>query len=54
MRMRDGDSLVENLNAFNTLVGELVSVEILIDLPKFQMKISVSVYCALYQTHGIV
>jgi hypothetical protein len=28
MRMRDGDSVVENLNAFNTVVSQLVSVEI--------------------------
>jgi hypothetical protein len=28
LRMRDGDSVVEHLNAFNTLVSQLVSVEI--------------------------
>jgi hypothetical protein len=28
MRMRDGDSMAENLNAFNTMVSQLVSVEI--------------------------
>jgi hypothetical protein len=28
MRMRDGDSVVENLNAFNTMVSQLVSIEI--------------------------
>jgi hypothetical protein len=28
LRMRDGDSVVENLNAFNTVVRQLVSVEI--------------------------
>ena len=28
LRMRDGDSMVENLNAFNTMVSQLVSVEI--------------------------
>jgi hypothetical protein len=28
LRMRDGDSVVENLNAFNTMVSQLVSVEI--------------------------
>jgi hypothetical protein len=27
-RMRDGDSLVEHLNAFNTMVCQLVSIEI--------------------------
>jgi hypothetical protein len=28
MRMRDGDSVAEHLNAFNTMVSQLVSVEI--------------------------
>jgi hypothetical protein len=28
MRMRDGDSVAENLNAFNTVVSQLVSIEI--------------------------
>jgi hypothetical protein len=28
LRMRDGDSVAENLNAFNTLVSQLVSVDI--------------------------
>jgi hypothetical protein len=28
LRMRDGDSVVEQLNAFNTMVSELVSVDI--------------------------
>jgi hypothetical protein len=28
LRMRDGDSVVEHLNAFNTVVSQLVSVEI--------------------------
>jgi hypothetical protein len=28
MRMRDGDSVVEHLNAFNTVVSQLISVEI--------------------------
>jgi hypothetical protein len=28
LRMRDGDSVVEHLNAFNTMVSQLVSVEI--------------------------
>jgi hypothetical protein len=41
--------VAEHLNAFNTVVSQLVSIEI-----KFQMKINVSVYCVLYQTHGIV
>jgi hypothetical protein len=30
MRMRDGDSVAENLNAFNTVVSQLVFVEITI------------------------
>jgi hypothetical protein len=30
LRMRDGDSAEENLNTFNTLVSQLVSVEIII------------------------
>jgi hypothetical protein len=28
LRMRDGDSVAEHLNAFNTMVSQLVSVEI--------------------------
>jgi hypothetical protein len=28
LRMRDGDSVAEHLNAFNTVVSQLVSVEI--------------------------
>jgi hypothetical protein len=28
MRMRDGDSVAKNLNAFNTVVSQLVSIEI--------------------------
>jgi hypothetical protein len=28
LRMRDGDSVAENLNAFNTMVSQLVSIEI--------------------------
>jgi hypothetical protein len=28
LRMRDGDSVVEHLNAFNTVVSQLVSIEI--------------------------
>jgi hypothetical protein len=28
LRMRDGDSMVEHLNAFNTMVSQLVSIEI--------------------------
>jgi hypothetical protein len=38
LRMRDGDSVEEHLNAFNTMVSQLVSIEI-----KIQMKINVSV-----------
>ena len=39
LRMRDGDSVTEHLNAFNTVVSQLVFV---------------LVCCVLYQTHGIV
>jgi hypothetical protein len=28
MRMRDGDSVTEHLNAFNTVVSQLLSIEI--------------------------
>ena len=45
LRMRDGDSVAEHFNSFNIVVSQLVSIE---------MKISVSVYCSLYQTHGII
>jgi hypothetical protein len=49
LRMRDGDSVAEHLNTFNTMVSQLLSIEI-----KFQMNISVLFYYALYQTRGIV
>ena len=50
LRMRDGDSVVEHLNAFNTVVSQLVSVDIKIsDEDK-----NVLVFCVPYQTRGIV
>jgi hypothetical protein len=50
LRMRDGDSVADHLNAFNTVVSQLVYVEI---------KISNEYKCinllhVLYQTCGIV
>ena len=48
LRMKDGDSVTEHLNAFNTMV----SCHLLI--LKSQKKISASVFCVLYQTRGIV
>ena len=49
LRMRDGDSVAENLNAFNTVVSQLVSVDIKIsDEDK-----CISLLC-YYQTRGIV
>ena len=47
LRMKDGDSVTEHLNAFNTVVSQLASVDI-------KMKISASVCCVLYQIRGIV
>jgi hypothetical protein len=49
LRMRDGDSVTEHLNAFNTVVSQLLSVEIkILDEDK-----CISLL-ALYQTRGIV
>ena len=45
LRMKDRDSVTEHLNAF-------ISYHLLIS--KFQMKISASVCCVLYQIRGIV
>ena len=39
LRMKDGDSVTEHLNAFNTVVSQLSSVDI-----KSQMKISASFF----------
>jgi hypothetical protein len=48
-RMRDGDSVAEHLNAFNTVVSQLVSIEIkILDEDK-----CISLLF-LYQTQGIV
>jgi hypothetical protein len=47
LRMRDGDSVTKHLNAFNTVVSQLLSIDIKIS---YEDKCS----CALYQTHGIV
>jgi hypothetical protein len=41
--MKDGDSVTEHLNAFNTEVSQFLSIVLI-----FFMKIGVSVYCALY------
>jgi hypothetical protein len=41
--------MTEHLNAFNTVVSQLLSVDI-----KILMKISALVYCVLCQIHGIV
>ena len=49
LRMKDGDSVTEHLNAFNTVVSQLHLL-----ILKSQMKISASVCCALYQTRGTV
>ena len=49
LRMKDGGLVTEHLNAFNTVVSQLLAVDI-----KFQMKISASVCCVLYQTRGTV
>jgi len=49
LRMKDGDSVTEHMNAFNTMVSQLLSV-----VSKFQMKISALVCCVLYQIRGIV
>ena len=43
LRMKDGDSVTEHMNAFNTMVSQLLSV-----VSKFQMKISALVCCVLY------
>ena len=40
LRMKDGDSVIQHLNAFNTVVSQLLFVDI-----KFQMKISALVCC---------
>ena len=48
LRMKDGDSVIEHINAFNTVVSQLASVDI-----KFEMNISASVCCVLYQICGI-
>ena len=49
LRMKDRDSVTEYLNTFNTVVSQLLSVDI-----KIQMKISASVCCVLYEICRIV
>ncbi len=51
LRMKDGDSMIENLNAFNTLVSQLVSIDIEIsDEDK-----CISLFCSLLDSwHSLV
>ena len=45
LRMKDGDTVTEHLNAFNIVLSHM-------SISKSQMKISASVCCVLYQIRG--
>ena len=49
LRMKDGDSVTEHLNAFNSVVIQLSSVDIKISYEEKCISL-----CVLYQTRGIV
>jgi len=49
LRMKDGELVAKHTNSFNNVVRQLFSF-----ILKLRMKISASIYCVMYQIHGIV
>ena len=49
LRMKDGDLVTEHLNAFNTVVSQLASIDI-----KISDEDNALVCCVLYQICGII